>query len=358
MGCSRESTVRWCASGAVVLAVLAASSAARADSSAEKQAAAEALFQQGKKLMAEGDFAQACPKLASSQQLDPAVGTLLNLGDCYEKNRQLASAWAIFKDAAAAAKASGQAEREQTARRRAAALEPRLPHLVIRVPESASAGVTEIKCDDIAVPRAVWGAPLPVDPGEHSIEARGPGLQPWSQYVMAIEAKTATVTIGAQPPAPAAQPPAPAAQPPAPAAQPPAPIAPPRHAAPLPSASPAPAETAGKGNGQKVAGVIVAGAGVVTLGVGGVLALIAKSKYDNADCHDGNICKQAGYDDRQSAIDSAKAANIVFGVGVAALVTGGVLWFTAPSATPTGTGLAVQPTAGLGGGGLSVRGMW
>src|SRR3954468_2190760 len=86
---------------AASLSMLAPSSALAQDASS--QAAAQALFEQARKLMADGKFPEACPKLAESQRLDPGAGTLLNLGHCYEKSGRTASAWVTFKDAAAAA---------------------------------------------------------------------------------------------------------------------------------------------------------------------------------------------------------------------------------------------------------------
>src|ERR1700683_67483 len=81
--------------------------------------AAEALFSEGKERLRAGRFAEACTKLAESQQLSPGAGTLLNLADCYEKNGQTASAWTEFRASAALARTKGQTEREQTARDRA-----------------------------------------------------------------------------------------------------------------------------------------------------------------------------------------------------------------------------------------------
>ena len=47
--------------------------------------AAEALFDEGRNLVAAGKIAEACPKFADSQRLDPSPSTLLNLASCWEK---------------------------------------------------------------------------------------------------------------------------------------------------------------------------------------------------------------------------------------------------------------------------------
>jgi hypothetical protein len=71
--------------------------------------AAQALFDEAKRLMASGNNAAACPKLAESQRLDPGVGTLLNLGECYVKIDKLSRAWTTFLEAEAVALREGQA---------------------------------------------------------------------------------------------------------------------------------------------------------------------------------------------------------------------------------------------------------
>jgi hypothetical protein len=76
-------------SAAGCLTILLTASVAGADEAPDAVRAA-ALFAEGRQLMASGDFAAACPKLAESQTLDPAPDTALDLGICYEKASQAA----------------------------------------------------------------------------------------------------------------------------------------------------------------------------------------------------------------------------------------------------------------------------
>src|SRR6185312_13224264 len=100
---------------------------------AEDEAAARALFFEARRLVAAGNYAAACPKFEDSYRLDPGIGTSFNLADCYEHSGRTASAWARFLDVAAATKAAGQLDRERVARARAAALEPKLARMTLKV---------------------------------------------------------------------------------------------------------------------------------------------------------------------------------------------------------------------------------
>src|SRR6185295_18781275 len=80
---------------------------------AGNEVAAEALFGEAKKLAAAGKYAEACPKFAESNRLDRGAGTMIHLGDCYEKNKQSASAWATYKEAASAAQAINRKDWEK-----------------------------------------------------------------------------------------------------------------------------------------------------------------------------------------------------------------------------------------------------
>src|SRR5947208_2872853 len=113
---------------------------AYAQSSSIDAATAQALYDQAKKLMADGQYAEACSKLEESEHLDPGSGTLLNLGDCYEHIGKFASAWGKFLEAAGVAKSANQLERERVARDRAAAVASRVSNIVINLAAPSTPG--------------------------------------------------------------------------------------------------------------------------------------------------------------------------------------------------------------------------
>ena len=136
------------------------------------------LFDEGKKLMDAEEYAAACPKLAESQRLDPGNGTLARLATCHEKQGRTATAWSEFTELVTSAQRAGQADRERFARQRIAALEPHLSRLTIIVPaDVATTPGLVVQRDAIAVGAAAWGIGIPVDPGDHLIEASAPGKQ-------------------------------------------------------------------------------------------------------------------------------------------------------------------------------------
>lgn len=179
---------------ALVLFIPAAASAETGKSGAEASASAHSLFLSARAAMEKGSFEEACPKLEESMRLDPAIGTQLNLADCYERVGKVASAWAAFLDAASMAKTGRQAEREKLARHRAKVLEPRLPKLVIDADASAEPAM-DILRDGVTVGSATWGTAIVVDPGSHDIVASAPGKMSWRTLVDAKEGQTARVTV-------------------------------------------------------------------------------------------------------------------------------------------------------------------
>ncbi len=315
-------------------------SLAHADSSLADKAAAQSLFDEGRKLMIEGRFAQACPKLAESEKLDPGIGTQFHLADCYEHVGQTASAWAGFLEAASTAKSMGQGEREKVARDRATALAPRLSRLTIVSPGAEGLAGLEIKRDGALVGRALWGTAIPVDPGAHVLEATAPGKKSWQGTAQVTGEKANVVaTIPALEDAP-----------------------PGAGAAAVSSTGAVGADARGHGNGHRTLGLVVGGVGIVGLGIGTVFALSAKSKYDDSvklcSPADKNLCPAPGVTLRDQARSAGTVATVAFGVGGAALIAGAVLFFTAPSGSTETPRVAVVPAAAPGSAGLVVVGVY
>lgn len=154
--------------GMVTAAILAYAGAARADESD-----AERLFREGRALMLEGRFEEACPKIAESQRVEPRVGTLLNLAVCHERRGRLALAWDEYQKALAQARGEHQVDRARLAEQRIATLEPRLSWLRVTVPESPRD--LAVTVDGTELEPAAVGISLPVDPGVHTIVAAAKG---------------------------------------------------------------------------------------------------------------------------------------------------------------------------------------
>jgi len=315
--------------GAGVAAALALTPLpARATSPADS-AAAQALFEQAKRLLKEGKAAEACPKLEESQHLDPGSGTLINLARCYEQTERLASAWNKYLEAAAAAAASGNVQREKEARARAAALRPTLSELVIDIsPDAKAVSGLEVTRDGERVGPAQWGVPIPADAGEHRVTAAAPGRESW-QGVVVVKGPGGTFTAFVPALVPAGG---------APLAVNPEPV-------PAAVGAPEPARPSGGLGTQRTVALVAGGVGVVGVVVGSIFGLKSKSEHDEAENYcDGNRCTDARGVSAGNAAHSAgnvsTVAMIIGGVGLAAGVT---LWLTAPKAPATA---ALQLTPG------------
>lgn len=324
--------------GAAMLLSASAAPLAGAQGGGDK-AVAQALFSEALKLMKAGGFAEACPKLEKSQELDPGMGTQYRLAECYEGLGRTASAWALFIEVADDAKRAGSAARETQARKRAEALEPKLPGLVIKVEGREGSRGLRVLRNGVAVSTAEWDVRLPVDPGEHSIEATAPGKKAFEQKVSVKEGGTAEVVV------PALE--AEAVKPTGPVKEKTVEAAPPDKGK---------DNDQNAGSGQRVAAVVVGGVGVLGAAAGVVFGVMAKSQWDDAlaRCQGGDPtrCDATGIELGGDAKRSALLSTIGFGVGGAGLATAVILWLTAPSPGAKQSGslvpLTILPTAGPG----------
>ncbi|MCC6521218.1 MAG: hypothetical protein IT373_01025 [Polyangiaceae bacterium] len=305
---------------------------------ADDKVAAQALYDEGKKLKADDHWEKACDKFAESQRLDPQVGTQGSLADCYEHIGRTASAWSNWTDVATlSSRQTGDVarRREEVAREHAAALLPKLSRLKIKVTERVPG--LEIKRSGQPLRDAQWDLAVPVDPLKYEIVASAPSRATWKKTVevppdgASVELVVPKLAVVETPP-------------------------------PVPTGPP-PSD----GTAQVAAGGVLTGLGVVGLGLGTAFGVMAMGKKDDSldFCRTDapNKCSQEGVDLRQQAITFGNVSTAGIVVGGAAFVVGLITIFTAPSAPDEPEG-ELPPSAGptarldVGPTGLSVTGVW
>jgi len=294
-----------------ILAGLAIAPLARADG--DSSVAAQSLFDEGKKLVAGERWTEACGKFAESQKLDPGVGTQYHLADCYEHIGRRASAWAIFREIEATTRKSGETERADITRARADALEAAgLPKLVIVAPPNAPRDLAVTR-DGVPVGAAQLGASVPIDEGEHVVEASAPGKKPWRGTVQVAGIEN-TISIPALADAP----------------------------------RPAVTDAQPKRTWQKPAAFGAAGVGIVALGVGSIFGVRAMSKQDESLAHcQGSVCDSIGMEAVADGQAAGTISTIAFGVGAVAIAGAAILWFTAPAKAQPRVGLTPVGVGGV-----------
>jgi hypothetical protein len=322
----------------LVVATMLAPRPVRADAAVETTIElADRLFKEGQQLLDKGDPAsveEACKRFAESQRLDPKLGRLLNLAVCHAKQGKTASAYEEFREAASWASQKGQKEREEFARKEAAAIEKKLSFVDVSLPSGvAPTDVTKLTIDGNELARERWANPFPLDPGKHvavlsangkkdatvAFELKDPGVQavqvpPFEAGAASSDATTAAGPGGAD----------------------------------------AGGSATSSGGGSRTAGWIVGGLGVAALGVGAYFGLHAASKKSDADPHcPDKACDAEGSSLVHDARVSATISTIAIGVGVVGVAIGtylvikpakGVTTGFAPMVSPQFAGLHVETT--------------
>jgi len=185
-------------------------------------------------------------------------------------------------------------------------IEPRIPHLTVQAPADAPTGLA-ITIDGKPLPQPAWGTAVEIDPGSHKVHAEGAGVAPFDAELALAEKENKTVSVVFTKPAP----------PPPPPDE-------------KPKTSP------------RIAPLVVAGVGAVTVLVGLGFGYAAISGKQDA-CGDTKLCDREGLEDARSY---AVTSNIVTGIGAALLVGGGAWYFLTPASPSNTTGVRVVPFAG------------
>lgn len=316
--------------------------AQEAQTQATIEARGRALFNEGVALYNKGDYESACPKFEASLKNFPGIGTRGKLAECYEKLGRYASAYAAYREVAQLATRSGEPAREQIASERAKALEPKLSYVTVSLSAANDVPGLVIKRDGREVDRSKLGAAEPADAGNISFEVSAPGRKAFNGHIAVTQGHSVRFDVPLlvvdTPAAPPTVTPPPAAT---------------EEAPPTVYSGDAP-------RWHKPLGIVLIGAGVVGLGVGGYFGLSAKSKYDSA--FDGGNCDRAskacdpfGQATIDDAHSKATLSTILFGAGAGLAAVGLVVLLTAPSARSRALQLA--PTTYAGGGGLTLGGL-
>jgi hypothetical protein len=323
-----------------VIALAAATVAptqARADPASV--ARAQTLFDEALVLIKAGRYAEACPRLEESDHLDPGMGTEYRLAECYESAGKIASASKVFRAVADAAQREGQGERAAVAIKRAAALSPRIPMLLIEVPEAVRLPGLSVRMDGNPIPPSDWAHKIPVDPGEHLIAARAPKRVGWVHSITPREGTTTTVVVPAL--LDASTPPPP---PPPPLVKAPPPVQP------------------GLST-PRIAALAFGGVGVVGLVLGSVFGARAGSQWSEAKalCDDPVAvtgCGAAAIQRSKDALGSASVSTGTFFGGGAALAIGAIVWFrlAPPKPLAPASSFVLTPAFGPGTGGARFEG--
>jgi tetratricopeptide (TPR) repeat protein len=293
---------------AIATVLAAARIAAAAPGDPEDATEARAEFQRGRDLAKLGRYTEACVAFGKSYELDPALGTAVNLADCLERQGQLYRAWELF-DLVARSSPNVQS-RARLARARADALAARLATVIVTLRDPTARGLA-VRIGERAVTPAREIRDL-VEPRDIEVVATVPGRPAFRAARHAVAGATVTVDV------------------------------------PVLSAPDEPGAPRRRRSFVYLAGGLGA-AGAVGLGASLVVGLGARSDYRAAlahECLPGNTADDTGYGLCKARVDRAGArADRATGLAVAGAVLGAAaaaVFLAAPrealQLTPVATG--------------------
>ena len=268
--------------------------------------------------------------LVQVQQAEPAIR--VELAECYAQLGRSASAWAQYREAAAAAHDAGAPELETLARGRAKALENDLSYVTVRTWKGQAVMVTQ---DGSPIDETVLGTALPLDPGSHTITASAPGKRGWSKQIqLGNHGDHVQVSVPVLPDDVS--------------------LAPDLNAAAL--ASPEPASAPIVDSVQRTLGLVAGALGIAGIATGTLFGVKAASDWSDTkqSCKAFPYCGAEGARLAQQAKSSALVSTIGFATGIAGISGGALLWFTAPRAR--GSQERTATTVGVGVGNVQVHG--
>jgi tetratricopeptide (TPR) repeat protein len=254
---------------------------------------ADQLFAEAKELES-SNLREACDKYTESLHYNPAaIGILLNVALCNEKLGRVASAVARFTEARDNARELGLPEHWRAAEDHLAVLQPKVPHLAIRLTQRLPE--TKVLVDNHVVAPDALGD-IAIDPGEHVVVVSAPDRLPHRATLVIAPAERKAIVI------------------------------------------PALARSVTITSSWRRIGQISTVTGGVAFGTSIGLALYGRhlhqKQFDQGHCQPnhsgGDSCDPIGQPANDRAQAYGNVATVVGGVGFAVAVAGAVLWYLAP----------------------------
>lgn len=174
----------------ICLLVLAAAHAAA-------DPAAEQLYREGRARFDLGNFDEACEKFQQSRALEERFGIVLALATCRERQGRYATAWDLYVEAKAFAVREKRDRYVGVVQRRATEIAGLRSFLTVAIPGKHRVPGLVVRRDGKDVPSASWDQELPIDSGDHVIEATAAGYAPLVLHVDVLPRGKVTVTVPA-----------------------------------------------------------------------------------------------------------------------------------------------------------------
>ncbi len=311
-------------------------------------AAAEALYLSGRKLVADGNWAEGCEKFVASMEMNPAASTLINIAKCHEHDGKLTQAIVDYRRALQLNQDTLGSDRkkalEQVAKEGIATLEPKIGRVTLSMTTKPEG--LEIKRDGISLPLAMLGETIPLDPGKHVFEATAPGFRKETREFSLKEGELSSLELTLTPEAKTVIPDKPAVE---------KPVTPP-----IPD-KPKPVE--GGGGGVPTWAYVAGGLGLGAVG-GGIFFKLQQAEAEEnllANCGAALVCDPAKpYRPDEDNAQKTQGFYLFVGltaagvVGITAAVVGIVSGTSAKK--PQAKSWVVTPVVGRGQGGLVLGG--
>jgi hypothetical protein len=130
----------------------------------------QVLFETGRKAMKSGAYAEALPSFRRSYEIEPKLGTILNISLCEEKLGQLLRADEHLRHFLESVPFDD--DRRTLAQRHLDEVQQRMPHLWIKLGEAASAQIV-VQLDGVTISRTDLDSAVSIDPGQHTLTLTG-----------------------------------------------------------------------------------------------------------------------------------------------------------------------------------------